>query len=113
MTVGTLPVKKPLVGRGLGEDTTPQKSMPVTKAAAGHVMIQPPKMTAKSLQLTASMLPLHIPTATVAPEMQCVVDTGIPTFEATMTVNMAPSSMQKPRDGDVRVSRLPSAAMMW
>ena len=70
---GTVPWKKPFWGMGLGEETTPQKSMPVTNAAAGQVMSQPPKMMATSFQFTALVVPLQRPTAMVAPEMQCVV----------------------------------------
>ena len=62
--------------------------------AHGHVIIQPKKMTANIPQFTEATEPLHKPTQNVDPVMQWVVDTGMPTREAIMTVNMAPSSMQ-------------------
>ena len=55
---GTLPSKIPLPTTGVGDEHTPQKSMPVMKAAAGQVMIQPPKMIAQLFQLTDCVLPV-------------------------------------------------------
>jgi len=91
----------------------PKKRNPVTRPAAGQVIIQPKKMMATSFKLIAFVEPLHKPTAMVDPEMQCVVDTGMPSLEASIAVNMAPRVMQNPREGVYRVTRLPSAAMMW
>ena len=81
-----MPSKIPLPTTGVGDEHTPQKSMPVMKAAAGQVMIQPPKMIAQLFQLTDCVLPLHRPTATVPPVTQWVVDTGMPSFDAIKTV---------------------------
>jgi hypothetical protein len=52
------------------------------------------------IQLTQRRSPPHSPTPTVAPVMQCVVDTGLPCWLAYSTVVSAPSSMAKPRDGE-------------
>ena len=46
-------------------------------------------------QLTTSLERTR-PTITTLPTLQCVVDTGIPRFDARSTVNAEPISMQKP-----------------
>lgn len=58
-------------------------------------------------QLTASSRPVHRPTPTVAPVMQCVVLTAAPTEEAHSTVVNAASSMENPRLGEWYVMLLP------
>jgi hypothetical protein len=52
-------------------------------------------MFLKSFQSTDSR-DLTLPTMTTEPTLQCVVLIGIPIFEATMTVNALPTSIQKP-----------------
>ena len=63
--------------------------------ATGRVPTQAKMMLRKSDQSTLS-LDLTRPTNTMEPTLQCVVEIGMPTLEATRTVNAAPSSMQKP-----------------
>ncbi len=45
--------------------------------------------------------------------MECMAEMGMPRQEKTMTVNMAPSLMERPLDGDWRLSLFPRAFRMW
>lgn len=62
---------------------------------AGRVTTHARMMFLNSDQSTLS-LDLTRPTNTMEPTLQCVVEIGIPTYDATRTVNAAPSSIQKP-----------------
>lgn len=61
----------------------------------GTVTIQAKTMFLKIFQSTFS-LALNLPTVTIEPTLQWVVLIGIPTLEATKTVNAEPISMQNP-----------------
>jgi hypothetical protein len=80
---------------------------PEINAQTGTVKIHPKKIQTPILQFIAFQFPLHNPTAIVAPTIHCAVDTGNPNREATRTVSAEPSSMEKPREGEWRVSLLP------
>ena len=85
---------------------------PEKVAAMGTVMTQPMKIHPIARQLVARQSPLHNETPMVAPTMHMVVETGIPYWAARMTVIEAASSIEKPRDGEWRVIRLPRTRMM-
>ena len=63
-------------------------------------------------QLMVRQSPLHRPTLTVPPVMHRVVEMGRPKRVAMMMVMADPSSMEKPRDGEMRVMRLPRLVMI-
>lgn len=63
-------------------------------------------------QLTERRSPLHSATPMVDPVMHMVVETGRPYCDARMTVIEAPSSMEKPREGDMSVILLPRTFML-
>jgi len=72
----------------------------------------PAKILTICSQLTALNPPDMTPTPAVAPTIHMVVDTGIPNWEARMTVMEAPNSIEKPRDGEWRVILLPREIIM-
>ena len=48
----------------------------------------------------------------IAPTMHWVVEMGTPNLEAMTTVTAEPSSIENPREGDIKVSRFPRFFMM-
>lgn len=87
-------------------------SRPEIRPAQGKVINQPMYIQATMRQLILLHVPLQKPTPTVAPHMHWVVETGSLSLVAMMMVMAAPSSIEKPRDGECSVILLPSARMM-
>ena len=73
-------------------------------AAMKIVITQPVKIFRDSFQFTEPFPPTR-PTPTAEPILHCVVDSGRPMRDPTITTTEAPSSMKKPRQG-VTVTRL-------
>lgn len=63
-------------------------------------------------QLIERRSPLQSATPMVEPVMHMVVETGRPYCDARMTVIEAPSSIEKPRDGEWSVILLPRTFML-
>ena len=68
-----------------------ETNLPVTGIVTTHEMT----IFTNSDQSTTSR-DLTRPVNTTEPTLQCVVETGMPKFDATRTVNAAPISIQKP-----------------
>ena len=107
------PVKQP--------DSTPAKGIVAiqldgmsgcTGSDRSENLTYPAKILAMCNQLTALNPPDKTPTPVVAPTIHMVVETGIPNWEARMTVMEAPNSIEKPRDGEWSVILLPSEIIM-
>ena len=64
----------------------------------GTVINQAPNIFENTHQSTARLL-RTVPTATTAPTLQCVVDTGRPSIDAIKTVKADDRSITNPRDG--------------
>lgn len=87
-------------GYALGEWATSANRSPETAPAKGSVKSHPKVVHATILQFTARTSPAQSPTPTVAPQMQCVVETDVPVADAQSTVVRAASSIENPREGE-------------
>ena len=70
----------------------------LTAAEAGRVTTQAMTMLRNKDQSTLA-LDLSLPTSTMEPTLQWVVEMGRPSLEAASTVRAAPTSMQNPLEG--------------
>ena len=74
------------------------------------VPTHPKKTLSMNIHLTPPT-PSTIPTPVTPPMVHCVVETGIPKYEANTTDNDVESSMTNPRDGLNLVRRYPIEMM--
>ena len=73
----------------------PAMTAALTPPEMGSVTSHAMMMFLKSFQSTLSLARTR-PTDTMEPTLQCVVEMGIPAFDATSTVRAAPISIQNP-----------------
>ena len=78
----------------------------------GERRTHPRKIQPMARQLIERRSPLQSATPMVEPVMHMVVETGRPYCDARMTVIEAPSSIEKPREGEWSVILLPRTFML-
>ena len=81
-----------------------------TRAAMKNVTTHPAKIFKNSFQFTPSFPPTN-PTPTAAPILHCVVDSGMPSRDPTITTTDAANSMKNPRHGVTRTRFTHTVAM--